>query len=111
MSLPTNVSRMMQVISHSTMKPRKLPGNNIEKILNERFPWNLDHLDANPVEGPPIPISVDVVTEAIAKMKTGKAAGPSGIVAKMVKASDVAGALLVANLANVMIGNSDLPAD
>ena len=36
-------------------------------------------------------------------MKTG-----NGIVAEMVSA---AGALLVANLANVMIGNGDVPAD
>ena len=52
-----------------------------------------------------------MVTETIVKMKMGKAAGPSGIVAEMFKASGAAGALLVANLANAMIGNGDVPAD
>ena len=41
-----------------------------------------------------------MVVKAITKMKTGKAAGPSGIVAEMLKASGDTGAGLVANNAN-----------
>ena len=78
-----------------------------EGLLNEEFPWNPNHLNADPVEGPPIQITIEMVATAIAKMKPGKAAGPSGIVAEMLKASGGTGAKLVAELANTMIKNSD----
>ena len=44
-------------------------------------------------------------------MKTGKAAGPSGIVAEMLKASGDTGARLVADLANDMVRNGVIPSD
>ena len=49
--------------------------------------------------------------KAITKMKTGKAAGPSGIVAEMLKASGDTGARLVADLANDMVRNGAIPSD
>ena len=49
--------------------------------------------------------------KAITKMKTGKAAGPSGIVAEMLKASGDTGARLVADLANDMVRNGVIPSD
>ena len=49
--------------------------------------------------------------KAITKMKTGKAAGPSGIVAEMLKASGDTGARLVADLANDMVRNGGIPSD
>ena len=84
-----------------------------ERLLNQEFHWNLDHLNADPVEGPPVTISTEMVTSAIAKMKIGKAAGPSGIVAKMLKASGAIGAKLITQLANAntMIKNCDVPSD
>ena len=36
------------------------------------------------VEGPPIPITIDMVKKAISQMKAGKAPGPSGIVVEMI---------------------------
>ena len=60
---------------------------------------------------PAIMITVDMVRSAIARMKLGKAAGPSGIVAEMLKASGEAGARLIADLANAMIKNGDAPTD
>ena len=51
-----------------------------ERLLNEEFSWNPEDLTADPVVGPPIHIDVEMVVKAITKMKTGKAAGPSGIV-------------------------------
>ena len=51
-----------------------------------------------------------MVVKAITKMKTGKAAGPSGIVAEMLKASGDTGARLVADLAN-MVTNCAIPSD
>ena len=79
-----------------------------ERLLNEEFPWSLS---SDPVEGPPIFITVAMVLKALSKMKTGKAAGPSGIVSEMLKAAGEAGARLVADLANVMIRNCDMPSD
>ena len=82
-----------------------------ERLLNEEFSWNPEDLTADPVVGPPIYIDVEMVVKAITKMKTGKAAGPSGIVAEMLKASGDTGARLVADLANDMVRNGVIPSD
>ena len=82
-----------------------------ERLLNEEFSWNPEDLTADPVVGPPIHIDVEMVVKAITKMKTGKAAGPSGIVAEMLKASGDTGARLVADLANDMVRNGVIPSD
>ena len=52
-----------------------------------------------------------MVLEAIAKMKNGKAAGPSGIVAEMLKATGATGAALLAQLANALICDNAIPSD
>ena len=52
-----------------------------------------------------------MVVKAITKMKTGKVAGPSGIVAEMLKTSGDTGARLVADLANDMVRNGAIPSD
>ena len=44
-------------------------------------------------------------------MKTGKVAGPSGIVVEMLKASGDTSARLVADLANDMVRNGAIPSD
>ena len=82
-----------------------------ERLLNEEFSWNPEDLTADPVVGPPIHVDVEMVVKAIIKMKTGKAAGPSGIVAEMLKASGDTGARLVADLANDMVRNGVIPSD
>ena len=52
-----------------------------QRFLNVEFDWDQDHLSYQPpVEGPPITITIDMVKKAIARMKAGKAPGPSGIV-------------------------------
>ena len=54
---------------------------NYQSLLNVVFDWDPDHLsDEPPAEGPPIPITVDMVKKAISQMKTDKAPCPSGIV-------------------------------
>ena len=41
-------------------------------LLNVEFDWDPDHLsDEPPVEGPPIPITIDMVKKAISQMKAG----------------------------------------
>ena len=52
-----------------------------------------------------------MVVKAITKMKTGKAAGPTGIVAEMLNVSGDTGARLVADLANHMVRNGVIPSD
>ena len=56
-----------------------------QRLLNFGFDWDPDHLsDKPPVEGPPTPITTDMVKKAISQMKVGKAPGPSGIVVEMI---------------------------
>ena len=65
-----------------------------ERLLNVEFPWNPEDLsEANPVEGPNEPITLEMITKAISKMASGKAAEPSGIVAEMLKPVGEAGAV------------------
>ena len=60
-----------------------------QRLLNAKFDWDPNHLsDELPVEGPPIPITTDMVKKAISKMKAGKAPGPSGIVVEMIRAAE-----------------------
>ena len=50
------------------------------RLVNDEFPWDQDCLPhTDPVEGPPIYVTKNMVLEAIGKMKLGKAAGPTGI--------------------------------
>ena len=45
-----------------------------QRLLNVEFDWDPNHLsDESPVEGPPIPITIDMVKKAISQMKAGKA--------------------------------------
>ena len=66
-----------------------------ERLLNVEFPWNPEE---SPVEGPSEPITLEMITKAISKMASGKAAGPSGIVAEMLKPVGEAGAVEVRDL-------------
>ena len=77
--------------------------------MNEEFSWNSEDLTANPVVGPPILITIEMVAKAIIKMKNGKAAGPLGTVVEMLKASGDNGVRLVADLVNDMIRNGTIP--
>ena len=75
-----------------------------ERLLNVEFDWDPDHLSNEPpLEGPPIPITIDIVKKAISKMKSGKAAGPSGIVVEMIKAAGDSGATMIRDLAIAII--------
>ena len=70
-----------------------------ERLLNVEFPWNPEDLsEESPVEGPSEPVALEMITKAISKMASGKAAGPSGIVAEMLKPVGEAGAMEVRDL-------------
>ena len=70
-----------------------------QRLLNVEFDWDPDHLSYQPpVEGPPIPINIDMVKKAISQMKAGKAPGPSGIVVEMIRAASDMGASMIRDL-------------
>ncbi|MCU7898061.1 MAG: hypothetical protein KZQ61_05230, partial [Candidatus Thiodiazotropha sp. (ex Lucinoma aequizonata)] len=83
-----------------------------ERLLNIEFPWNPDDLsEESPVEGPSEPITTEMITKAISKMGLGKAAGPSGIIAEMLKPAGEAGAVEVRDLVEVIISEGRIPTD
>lgn len=83
-----------------------------ERLLNVEFPWNPDHLSpAHPVSGAPVQITEKMVQESIKRMKVGKAAGPSGIVAEMLKASGEKCFGLITELMNHIIKEGCTPGD
>ena len=55
-----------------------------QRLLNVEFDWDQTTCHQPPVEGPPIPITTDMVKKAISQMKAGKAPGPSSIVVEMI---------------------------
>ena len=83
-----------------------------ERLLNVEFPWNPEDLsEESPVEGPSEPITLEMITKAISKMASGKAAGPSGIVAEMLKPAGEAGAMEVRDLIEDIISEGCIPTD
>ena len=52
-----------------------------------------------------------MVKKAISKMKSGKAAGPSGIVVEMIKAAGDTGATMIGDLATAIIHDGKIPTD
>ena len=58
-----------------------------EKLLNVEFRWDSNTLpEEQPVQGPPIRITNEIVSEALSKIKKGKPTGPSGLNAEMILA-------------------------
>ena len=83
-----------------------------QRLLNAEFDWDPNHLsDESPVEGPPIPITIDMVKKAISQMKVGKAPGPSGIVVEMIRAAGDTGASMIPDLAAAIIRDGKVPSD
>ena len=63
------------------------------------------------MEGPPIPITIDMVKKAISQMKAGKAPGPLGIVVKMIRAAGDMCASMIRDLAAAIICDGKVPSD
>ena len=83
-----------------------------EKLLNVEFPWDSDSLpDVPPIAGPPPRISADMVASTLKKMKSGKAPGPSGLVAEMLRCGSVALNELIAKLATEILTEGKIPSD
>ena len=81
-----------------------------KRLLNVEFDWDPDHLSYQPrVEGPPFPITTDMVKKAISQMKAGKAPGPSCIVVEMIRAAGDMGTSMIRDLA--IIRDGKVPSD
>ena len=82
------------------------------EILNVEFPWPKNLLpEVPPVAGPPPTPSSDQIRKSLSKMKYGKAAGPSGIIAEMMKASGEEGIELMRELCEEVFSNGVIPKD
>ena len=76
------------------------------------FEWNKDGLTAvDKVCGPAEIISRSEVKSAITKTKSGKAAGPSGVVAEMLRTSGDVGVQWVTDLCNKIVQEGKIPSD
>ena len=83
-----------------------------DKISNEEFSWDREGLtEVKPVCGPGEKISEVEVEAAIGKMKLGKAAGPSGVVADMLKAAGDDGTRWMTELCNAAVRDGKIPKD
>jgi len=64
-----------------------------------------------PTQGPPIHVTVKMIVHAVAKMKSGKAAGPSGIIVEMVRAAGPDIFEAIAHLVNCIIRDGKIQND
>ena len=68
------------------------------------YDWDDSSLSIEPsAEGPAIKITKDMVTEAVLKMKEGKACGLSGIVIEIIKAGGAAVLDVITDMINLII--------
>jgi hypothetical protein len=82
------------------------------RLLNVEFEWPRDQLpDVAPIAGPPPSVSTKLVRKALSKMKCGKAAGPSGVIAEMLKATGDEGLERMRQMADAVITNGAIPKD
>ena len=81
-------------------------------LLNIEFEWPVDLLPVvPPIAGNPPPVTSDQIRIALSNMKSGKAAGPTGIIAEMLKASGEVGIELLRQLGDVVFSTGVIPAD
>ena len=83
-----------------------------KRLLNVEFLWNIDSFpDLNPKTGPPLYITEKMTSKTIAKMKTGKAAWPSGIAIEMIRSVSKEIITSITNLSHRIIKQGRIPSD
>src|SRR6267154_2206710 len=85
-----------------------------ERLLNEEFEWNKDSIGEINKEETLVEkrvISAAEVRVAISRAKSGKAAGPSGVAADMLKAAGESGVKWVTDICNEVVSSGEIPAD
>ena len=99
-------------LSYDDASKLKAWKSHYEKLLNVEFPWESDSLpQVEPISGPPIYITEEMVLNSIKKMKSGKAAGPSGIVIEMIRSAGEGIISSITQLANCIIYENKIPED
>ncbi|XP_035665616.1 uncharacterized protein LOC118408864, partial [Branchiostoma floridae] len=82
------------------------------RLLNVEFDWPMDELpEAAPVVGPAPPVTTEMISKALSKMRFGKAVGPSGINAEMLKAAGEEGIELTRQLTEAVFRNGTVPVE
>ena len=82
------------------------------RLLNVEFEWPNNDLPEVPPTADPLPsVSATLIHKALGKIKCSKAAGPSGIVAEMLKAAGEEGVVLARQLVKVVFSCSVTPSD
>ena len=80
-----------------------------QRLLN--VDWDPDHLSYQPpVEGPPIPITTDMLKKAISQMKAGKVLSPSDSGEMILAAGDM-GTSMIRDPAAAIIRDGKVPSD
>ena len=83
-----------------------------QRLLNVQFPWDKNSLNnSTGVERPAIFVTENIVTEAIKKMKQGKAGRPSGVIVEMIKAGGRETGTAITELVNLVIYEENIPED
>ena len=83
-----------------------------QKLLNVEFLWNaMNMTEEAPVEGPTINTTPKMVSKAISKMKSDKAAGPSVIIIEMIKSAGDGVIVCFTSLFNHIIYIGRVPKD
>ena len=99
-------------LSMSEDSKQKAWPEHYQRLFNVEFDWDPDHLSYQPpVEGPPIPITIDIIKKAISQMKAGKAPGPPGIVVEMIRAAGDISASMIRDLAAAIIRDGKVPSE
>ena len=83
-----------------------------EKLLNVEFRRDSNALsEEQPLQRPPIRITNEMVSEALSKMKKGKATGPSGLNVEIILAGGDDIILAITHLINCIIADNKIPDD
>ena len=91
---------------------KKLENNTMSFSSLLSSPWNPEDLTAeSPVEGTSKPNTLKMITKANIKMASGKAAGPSGFVAEILKPVREAIGVYVGDLIEGIISGVCIPTD
>ena len=100
------------VLAFNVKDKKKAWKQHYERLLNVEFPWREEDLsNADPVLGPPLLFTKEMVEKSISKMKIGKASGPSDVVTEMLKASSDVCSELIADLTNSIIHDNIMPSE
>src|SRR6267154_2078447 len=85
-----------------------------ERLLNEKFEWNKDSIGEINKEETSVEervISAAGVRVAISRAKSGRAAGPSGVAAHMLKAAGESWVKWATDICNEVVSSGEIPVD